>query len=473
MSYIRLYRRIISCLWIVLSLAGAVLCSSGCSKDRNASGVLPDPAVVMLRARISIDPSEIDTYVTRVRLLGFGRDDGTLACNTLYTALSPSVDGTVALTEKIRGTGVRMYVIANETDEMTAKLDFVYNERDFLALDVVSKIEFTPGWEPVQSSPFLMSDIIEVDLPVEGEQSVNVNASLKRMQAKLTLSVKNEYSATQTEGAVTYKTKVSLSNVRLENVPLYQSAVPPLAGYGYQYLAAGFPMSVQTGGVYETDTWEDTYETVYIPEHIVAGNDPDTATSVCFTAERSFVNIANPLDVKVVTSKHYVVPIQSPLGLGEGVDYSVRRNNHYNIQCRITGWDEGPIVTAEVVPWSVHKVEVDFDTPVFEIEPREVEMVDGRPVVRGSGGYVVYAFKLKGPKGAIWRATISNGLDFDLFNTGEYVWSGRVDKDKFALLKVVSTKDFMMGPLKTTDLIIRVNEKEVYRIENITLQPAL
>lgn len=466
--------RFIKRLALTLSIAGIMPGTSGCSPESTDGGISSDPAAVMLSARISVDPSELDTYVSKIRLIGFGRDDGSLVCNSLYNTLSPAADGTVVFTESVRRTGLRIYVLANETDEMTAKLDFIYNESDFLALDAVSKIGFVPGWEPAPDSPFIMSDLLEIDAPaLDTNGAVSVKASLERMQAKLSFSLANEYSATQTEGAATYTTVVKVSNVRLVNVPQYQSAVLPQGAYNYQYLSADLPLAIETGGVYGVGTWEDTYGMVYIPEHLLADNDPQKATAICFSAERSFVNAADLTDVKVTTAKQYVVPVQAPLGMGEGMDYSVRRNSHYHIQCRITGWDEGPVITSEVVPWSYHKVEVDFDTPDLEINPRGVEMVDGHPVIRGQGGDVVYAMKLKGPKGATWRATISNGLDFELVNSGEYVWSGRVDPDAFALIRVVSTKDYMEGQVRTTDLIIRVNEKEAYRIKDITLQPKI
>lgn len=466
--------RYIKSIAITLFIAGTMLGASGCSPERTDAGISSVPAAIVLTARISVDPSELDTYVSKIRLIGFGRDDGSLVCNSMYNTLSPTADGTVVFTESVRRTGLRIYVLANETAEMTAKLDYVYNESDFLALDAVSRIEFTPGWEPAPDSPFLMSDLLEIDAPaLDAEGAVSVNASLERMQAKLSFSLSNEYSATQTEGAITYITVVKVSDVRIINVPQYQSAVLGQGTYNYQYLSAAIPLVLGTGGVYGAGTWENTYETVYLPEHLLADNDPEQATAVCFSAERSFVNAADPADIKVTTAKHYVVPVQAPLGLGKGMDYSVRRNSHYHMDCKITGWDEGPVITAEVVPWTYHKVEVDFDTPDFDIIPRGVEMMDGHPVIRGRGGDVVYALKLKGPKGATWRATISNGLDFDLINSDEYVWSGRVDPDAFALIRVVATKDYMEGQERVTDLIIRVNEKEAHRIENITLQPEL
>lgn len=456
-----------------LYLIAATLFSYGCSRDQE-TGVHAEPATVALQMRLSVDPADIDDYVTTLRIIGFGRDDGSLACNTLHTVLTPAADGTLVFTEKVRRTGINFYVIANETAAMTAALDYIYTESQFLASDAVMKIEYVPDWKPAPDSPFLMSECISVELPSSGGAVLESSVSLQRMPARLSFSLKNEYVETQIQNGKTYNSMVKIDDVHLETVPRYQAAVFGGTKYNYGYLNENVPLKLSSGGSYPAGTWENTYEDRYIPEHFIPDNDPENATLVCFKAQRYFVNAADTTDVLgVVTSKQYRVPIQSPMEAGEGMDYNVRRNNHYKMQCRITKWDEGPVVTSEVVPWELNIVEVDFDTPQYEIMPVDMVVQDGCPAVVGIGGSITYSIRLIGPKGARWHATITNGLDFELASGMRFAQSGYVTPDMAWLVKVVSKREWMEGTPRVTDLIFMINDKEVYRVKDITVVESL
>lgn len=461
--------------YFIAALSLVTIAIYGCNADKGAEAEA-DPAIIVLQTRVSVNPTDIDNYVTKVRVIGFGRDDGTLACNTLHTTLQPTADGALVFTEQVRRTGINLYIIANETAAMTSVLDHVYKESDFLALDAVSKIEFVPGWEPSKNAPFLMSEYVAVDIPADANTTLEVPVSLKRMQAKLTFSLKNEYVATQEQNGKSYESRIKVDDVRIETVPKYQLAVKPRTNYSYQYLPDALRLTLDTGDDYYEDyAWEDTYKNIYLPENLLTDNDPEMATAVCFTATRSFVNVANTDEMlpASTTYKHYRVPIQAPLDSGEGMDYSVHRNYHYNMQCSITKWDEGPVVTSEVVPWDFRVIEVDFDTPEFEVQPVDAVIQDGHPVVAGVGGGVTYSMRLTGPKGAWWRATISNGLDFEFASDEGYVQLGYVSPYVTWMVRVVSKNEWMEGTPRVTDLVFMVNEKEVYRIKDITVVNAL
>lgn len=110
-------------------------------------------------------------------------------------------------------------------------------------------------------------------------------------------------------------------------------------------------------------------------------------------------------------------------------NFNVLRNTHYKISASITssGVFVNDIVMS-VMPWTEKNCEINFDDRNFSfygywIRETDFDPTSGNVIVSGDG-YIEYRFSLNKPKGGVWRAQITNSLDFEFDRSEGFVSSG-------------------------------------------------
>lgn len=146
-------------------------------------------------------------------------------------------------------------------------------------------------------------------------------------------------------------------------------------------------------------------------------------------------------------------------------DYNVIRNHHYKYEIAIAKDSKELVVKAVVLPWTLVESEISFGKIVFEKDftlPPGTSMSGDKIIEVHQQTSVKVKFRLKGPKGAIWRATLTNGLDFSLQADGTSSGgvTGIADPDTEYVMVITPLKPFEGTP-RVTEFYITVNGAEV------------
>ena len=106
-----------------------------------------------------------------------------------------------------------------------------------------------------------------------------------------------------------------------------------------------------------------------------------------------------------------------PLDFKTLSNYSVVRNTHYklNLYLTINRVLDGVL---EVMPWEKKDSEINFSKPEFNLDNFSIkvdgiEMKSEQEISLKTGQEALVTFKLDNPTGGIWRASVTNGLNFD------------------------------------------------------------
>lgn len=213
-----------------------------------------------------------------------------------------------------------------------------------------------------------------------------------------------------------------------------------------------------------------TIETkLYVPERLFN----DTETKGWNTATDQAQGGVNYIQITMKSGRTYRVPVVSN-GPETGyqtfakgvtrVDYNVIRNHRYKYDIAIAKDSKELVVKAVVLPWTLVESEISFGKIVFEKDftlPPEASMSGDKIIEVHQQTPVKVKFRLKGPKGAIWRATLTNGLDFSLKADGTNGGvSGIADPNTEYTMVITPLKPFEGTP-RVTEFYITVNGTEV------------
>lgn len=215
-----------------------------------------------------------------------------------------------------------------------------------------------------------------------------------------------------------------------------------------------------------------TIETkLYVPERLFN----DTETKGWDAVTDQVQGGVNYIQITMKSGRVYRIPVVSN-GPATGyqtfakdatrADYNVIRNHHYKYDIAIAKDAKELVVKALVLPWTLVESEISFGKIEFD---KEFLLSAGDATMSGDKKTievhqqtpVTVKFKLKGPKGAIWRATLTNGLDFSLKADGTNGGvSGIADPNTEYTMVVTPLKPFEGTP-RLTEFFITVNGTEV------------
>lgn len=231
---------------------------------------------------------------------------------------------------------------------------------------------------------------------------------LVRALAKLEINLKNKVPS---EPSVKRVTELTVSNVpNLFSLPALSEF------YGNLYDASAVQeleiKNLFAGADYSQA--EIGQLVLYIPEFLKDKRVPNPPkTTLRFTGD-GFI----PYEFELIEDISFVDYKQPrPLAFSTLSNYSIVRNTHYklDISLSINRVLEGVL---EVNPWEKIDSEINFSKPEFNlanfsIKVGGVEMKSQQEISLKTGQEAVVTFKLDNPTGGIWRASVTNGLNFD------------------------------------------------------------
>lgn len=151
--------------------------------------------------------------------------------------------------------------------------------------------------------------------------------------------------------------------------------------------------------------------------------------------------------------------------------YSLLRNTVYRIIAMLRHPDNGLELKIVPLQWDVTESEIGHEVKDtdFSLEPFNGDVWASTGIVQypyrqnGLGmdmtSYAAYSFKLTGPKGAVWAANLTNGLDFTFgtngSETGKKAVSKGIARDDAYEIKVGATKSWG-GKIRNTYMYITV-----------------
>ena len=270
----------------------------------------------------------------------------------------------------------QIYVIANEPDALTTKLDKILFKKeleDMQAPDVNGPI----------AQPFTMTGMATATLNPQG--TVQANISLNRIAAKITLDIKQV-----TPGSDVIKiTKVQILR-NAKNSRLLEGSTSNPTGYWNWANACDLPLTNDGS----TQSIIQASAPLYVYENI--GSDSSgRATQLVVEALYNGIKTRYYAYVndKTTTANHH---------------YSIHRNHHYKLDGTITKMGEfsSLLLTTTVLPWTVENLDYGFLVPyVAEINPHAVITQDNVVTFENSLSFTV---RIKGRDGSRWKATLDN-----------------------------------------------------------------
>lgn len=335
----------------------------------------------------------------------------------------------------------QIYVIANEPDALTTKLDKILFKKeleDMQAPDVNGPI----------ARPFTMTGMATATLNPQG--TVQVGISLNRIAAKITLDIKQV-----TPGSDVIKiTKVQILR-NAKNSRLLEGTNKPT---GYWNWENAYDLPLTNNG--STQSIIPASSPLYVYENIGSGSD---------SSGRATQLVVEALYNGIKTRYYAYVNDKTTMMEEDDHHYSIHRNHHYKLDGTITkiGEFSSLLLTTTVLPWTVENLDYGFLVPyVAEINPHAVITQDNVVTFENSLSFTV---RIKGRDGSRWKATLDNGLEFG-FDSGSAI-DGAADGTTVYTIKVKALKPNGIGIQRRTNLFFTVDGKKVILDKNINPQP--
>ena len=399
------------------------LLMGACSADMDNYGLQEEanllPISFSLPVRSSLSDGE---EVSEIRLLAF---DKTGACieNTLIefngstTLPASSANRTSDPIFIIPGTFDFVF-IGNETSSLlpTAFKDALPSITNKVQLNVpaFNNISFTSFTDNTVESNMPMSayykDVYLPDSYYTSDKPFNFPYSLELVRAlsKIEINLNNKSAS---DPSVKRVTKLKISNVGS------RFSLPALSEFYTQFYEPTTVTNIDVPILFsEADYAKEKIGqlVVYIPEFLKDKNVANPEKIVLRFEGIGFI----PYEFVLREDASYADFNQPrPLDFNTLSNYSVVRNTHYklNLYLTINRILEGVL---EVMPWEKKDSEINFSKPEFNlanfsIKVGGVEMKSNQEISLKTGQEAVVTFKLDNPTGGIWRASVTNGLNFD------------------------------------------------------------
>lgn len=216
---------------------------------------------------------------------------------------------------------------------------------------------------------------------------------------------------------------------------------------------------------------------------------PRTNSSVLYTPE--VIQTATPKWIENYTGKDinyllltlksgytYKVPVVSNYTGGnylefaqtDAAKFNVLRNNHYRFTLNIQDNEIG--VNVKVLPWTVAESTMDFGKAEYTFNLVNPNKENEQTILLHQQEQLKVQFKLSKPTGALWKATITNGLAFKLTPIeGDLGAVGGIADDQKTWEFYIQPTGPYEGTNRFTELYITVDEKEVQLIEGSSEKP--
>ena len=402
---------------LILFLTTLVVCGMTVSCEFDNIEKAEYSYLVMAAGDINKDNVRFEDKGTEIRMLMFDMNSGVCVYNSLLAFPGNDLQQNSNPVECELGTYDILF-IANETSYpgFTAQISAVGNITQ-LSGSYFKQISYEPTFQPTATKGFLMSAYYRNVVVVGGHTLTNpqiISVELLRSMAKVEVIFKNSDMAVLT-------TK-RLTEIYLENVP--DKYTLPANSDVYNYTS--FPLIIsrkETGSLSNPIFGEPQYQLenigrviFYTPEFLRSSTDGASQNTSLVLKGRSIAG-----EFKIVIDHQAFESNSGPRGTFNSINYSnlsIVRGTHYQITVNLTPL-AGPIqVQTKVLPWEVNKSEIEFNKLVFShsvyVGSTNVTATNltGKNISLHTGEVAEFRFTLSSPTGALWKATLTNGLHF-------------------------------------------------------------
>ncbi|MBR8764174.1 hypothetical protein IX335_001401 [Porphyromonas levii] len=164
----------------------------------------------------------------------------------------------------------------------------------------------------------------------------------------------------------------------------------------------------------------------YVPERLFVNTNPSWTDHT--------TNGINFITITMKSGKEYEIPVITndnfsdsymDFAVGKSANYSVIRNHHYRYNITVPADDKELVVNYQVMPWTLVESEMSYARPAYDFTLKVVKKINDEvikekkyselgEVIVPPDCYVDISFKITEPRGNMWVASITNGLDFEL-----------------------------------------------------------
>lgn len=384
---------------------------SSCSNEKtgNDPSGSEDPVYIEVNTK-SVIGSVIDgVTISKMRMIVADQASDLIFQNLTTLQENTAGDGFII---NVRPGSYRIYLIANETSNMTASLasmkslqqvrNYVVSSTDYDGYTESNLTLFAENTIKVKENPANTSQGL-VSIDNGATWSSYYAANLKRIMAKVSLKLKTTNTGDD----------IKIVQVWVMHIPKHFY----LGNISYSELQTEYQNKQATLLVpvpYKlTSTTQNLFTDFFIREsRFTPVTNRDMATYLLVAA--SFNSVTNL----------YTIPLGTPQGgvpSASIVDYNIYKGNHYVVDGIINNRGEfDNEFTVNVLPWNKVSGDLDFTDQVPEFVG---SWAGGTNISSGKvyvyyNQYVEYSFELKSPAGAIWTATLTNGAQFEFDNIG-------------------------------------------------------
>ena len=153
-------------------------------------------------------------------------------------------------------------------------------------------------------------------------------------------------------------------------------------------------------------------------------------------------------------------------------EFNVLRNNCYRYTIRLSADDKEIHFTADVLPWEKTQSEFYFEQAEYQFISVNAEFERHKVILLHQQETVRLKFKLTKPRSALWVASITNGLDFEITPVQGGLGykevtatEGIADENTVYVFEVKPLKPYE-GSSRYTELYITINNNEIQLIPN-------
>lgn len=379
---------------LIITIIVALASLTGCSKESVFTPELTKAGQnVELSLNVQNEGNEVEV-IKKLRVFAFDRKSSLVAANTLFDFSQNDIN-TAKVTVDLKPGIYTFVVVANENEELASKFEVVGNVSQLTRTELL--------YEHIEKECILVQQTFNVHVK-DNENGIGAQVStnngstwqgslqveLKRVAAKVSLTMKKD--------AKLNSNAIKIVGVTVRNIP---TATPLI---GSKQIETTLDKQVGLSNIITLE--QDGMSSLIFDNVMLCENMASDQVSA------SFVEITALYNAKSVT---YSIPLGKWNNDTKSYEnYNVKKNTHYQIDATITS---GGILVNEIImtvmPWEMEHSEVEFDkNHSFTFLPSYDNEVENQTTILYYGSHAYFNFKLLAPQAGVWRAHLSNPLDF-------------------------------------------------------------
>lgn len=347
-----------------------------------------------------------------------------------------NLSATISLQAHV-GQNSKVVVIANETPDMTTVLNKTIFFDDF------KKIQLPERKNNQELIPVMVG--IQENISIAEGRKNSVEVKLVRTVAKITLEINQK---TAENDDIKIQSIEIIRNAKNSTLADLKKSVDKNTLWNWSFDS----MSVSLINHGKSQQIISDKDALYVYENL--------SNSASDTIGRAPILFVKALYNGISTTYKTYINAE-----GGNNKYQILRNHHYHLKGTITqiGEYNGLLLTTSVQPWDKENLQHDFLKPyLVHLDP--AELTDGHSHTIKYGQPVTFHVRIKASEGTMWKATLSDGLNFGFDTHSSYVSEGKADGTDY-IVSVMAKSEGGNKP-RNAEIYFTVNGKVVILNKN-------